>query len=459
MAAAAAAALRPEAALAWAGVAGAAFASACGFALAAARQASRAAPPEVVVGRDEAWNAAVLARCPRFREAYVPHALFALNEHVETVLPSFWRLFPHTHVTYERQTVTNHADGGTASLDWVAEGKALPPDAPLLFVLSGLGGGSGDAYVGHLMAEATHRGYRCVAFTCRGCDGEPLKTPQFYSASFTGDVRLAAAIATQAHPEASVAFAAGYSLGANILLKYCAEEGEAVPFDAAVSLCNPFDLDRSMQHIRKGFSAVYNRKLGASMAEKMRDNEVIFRQQADTFGLANGGASAPADVDGALASSSIYDFDEAITRRCFGFDSVKHYYDSSSSARALHKVTVPVLAINATDDPIADVGGAPRETVANEMERCHLVLTPAGGHLGWVAACNGAAGRGASDGAAIGAPWTDCAVLDWLKAVELRLTQERLEEIRVTSEEEIRGLEQRHNGLGLQQQQEVSTTA
>jgi len=34
--------------------------------------------------------------------------------------------------------------------------------------------------------------------------------------------------------------AAGWSLGANILIKYLAEEGAAVPLTAAVSMCNPF---------------------------------------------------------------------------------------------------------------------------------------------------------------------------------------------------------------------------
>ena len=39
-------------------------------------------------------------------------------------------------------------------------------------------------------------------------------------------------------------FAAGWSLGANILLCYLGEEGQQnrAPLDGAVSLCNPFDL-------------------------------------------------------------------------------------------------------------------------------------------------------------------------------------------------------------------------
>lgn len=37
-------------------------------------------------------------------------------------------------------------------------------------------------------------------------------------------------------------FGVGWSLGANILLRYLAEEGSEAPLAGAVSLCNPFNL-------------------------------------------------------------------------------------------------------------------------------------------------------------------------------------------------------------------------
>lgn len=37
-------------------------------------------------------------------------------------------------------------------------------------------------------------------------------------------------------------FAAGWSLGANILTRYLGEEGDRTPISAAASLCNPFNL-------------------------------------------------------------------------------------------------------------------------------------------------------------------------------------------------------------------------
>ncbi len=41
---------------------------------------------------------------------------------------------------------------------------------------------------------------------------------------------------------ASLLFAAGWSLGANILTRYLGEDGDRTPLAAAAALCNPFDL-------------------------------------------------------------------------------------------------------------------------------------------------------------------------------------------------------------------------
>lgn len=61
----------------------------------------------------------------------------------------------------------------------------------------------------------------------------------------------------------------------------------------------------------------------------------------------------------------------------------------------------------ARDDPIAPIEGAPVEDVASNP--CvMLVVTPYGGHLGWVA------GREAP----FGAPWTDPLVMEYLVALE-----------------------------------------
>ena len=68
----------------------------------------------------------------------------------------------------------------------------LPDDAPVLILLPGLTGGSHDSYVRHMVGAASKNGMRAVVFNSRGTSDGPVTSPQFYSASYTGDMRYAA---------------------------------------------------------------------------------------------------------------------------------------------------------------------------------------------------------------------------------------------------------------------------
>ena len=54
---------------------------------------------------------------------------------------------------------------------------------------AGLTGGSHDSYVKHMVLACRARGLRALVFNSRGTSDAPVTSPQFYSASFTGDMR------------------------------------------------------------------------------------------------------------------------------------------------------------------------------------------------------------------------------------------------------------------------------
>lgn len=136
------------------------------------------------------FMANVLSRVPSLAtRARTPRGL--ANGHVETIFAAFARKGPG--VEYDRELVKT-GDGGTVALDTPraplgASAPPLPDDAPVLIVLPGLTGGSHDAYVQHLAVEAARAGLRTVVFNSRGTGDGPVTSAQFYSASFTGDMR------------------------------------------------------------------------------------------------------------------------------------------------------------------------------------------------------------------------------------------------------------------------------
>lgn len=63
-----------------------------------------------------------------------------------------------------------------------------------------------------------------MAYRASGA-GVPVTSPQLYSAGFTNDIRTALLYISKRYPKAPL-LGVGFSLGANVLTRYLAEEGE-----------------------------------------------------------------------------------------------------------------------------------------------------------------------------------------------------------------------------------------
>lgn len=77
----------------------------------------------------------------------------------------------------------------------------------------------------------------------------PLTSPQLYSALYTDDIRVAVMYIHKQYPRAPL-IGIGFSLGANVLTRYLAEEGEKSRLIAGCALAcvgPPFSLFRSIQ--------------------------------------------------------------------------------------------------------------------------------------------------------------------------------------------------------------------
>jgi predicted alpha/beta-fold hydrolase len=96
-------------------------------------------------------------------------------------------------------------------------------------------------YVQELIVEVAKFGYNSVVMNYRGCAGTAVVTPQLYSGGFTEDVRECIKHILKRDP-ALILAGVGFSLGANIMTKYCGEEATNCPLIACISVCNPYDL-------------------------------------------------------------------------------------------------------------------------------------------------------------------------------------------------------------------------
>ncbi|KAL0326721.1 UNVERIFIED_CONTAM: Embryogenesis-associated protein [Sesamum angustifolium] len=307
-----------------------------------------------------------------------------------TIFSAFFRSLPD--VRFRRECLRTRDDGAVASTGYLAM------IATCLLILrshfAGLTGGSEDTYVRHMLLRARSKGWRVVVFNSRGCGNSPVTTAQFYSASFLGDIsEVVSMLAT--HPSANL-YAVGWSLGANILVRYVGQESFSCPLAGAISLCNPFNLIIADEDFRKGFNIVYDKALANALCKIFRRHALLFEDIGGEF-----------NIPLAANAKSVREFDDGLTRVSFGFKSVDDYYSNSSSSDSIKNVSIPLLCIQAENDPIAPSRGIPREDI-KKNPNCMLIVTPKGGHLGWVAGGE----------APLGAPWTDPIVMDFLEHLE-----------------------------------------
>jgi predicted alpha/beta-fold hydrolase len=95
--------------------------------------------------------------------------------------------------------------------------------------------------------------------------------------------------------------------------------------------------------------------------------------------LAKSGKVIPEEV---MAAKTIREFDDACTRKMFNYTTVNNYYRDASSCRFIEHVKIPLLCMNALDDPIAAASCIPYDEIKINP---YIVLatTDYGGHLGW----------------------------------------------------------------------------
>ncbi|XVF51217.1 hypothetical protein PTKIN_Ptkin04bG0167000 [Pterospermum kingtungense] len=264
-------------------------------------------------------------------QPYNPFPIIAWNQHVETTFAAFFRSVPHVRLRRECLRVK---DGGTVALDWVSgDDRRLLPDSPILILMPGLTGGSQDSYVRYMLTKAKCNGWRVVVFNSRGCGGSPVTTSQFYSASFVGDTCEVVEHVGSRYPEANL-YAAGWSLGANILVRYLGHESHTCPLSGAVSLCNPFSLVIADESLHEGFNNVYDKALARSICKIFKNHALLFEDIGGEF-----------NIPLATSENSVRDFDEGLTRVSFGFKSVDEYYSKSGSCDSIKYVERPLLCI------------------------------------------------------------------------------------------------------------------
>jgi predicted alpha/beta-fold hydrolase len=312
--------------------------------------------------------------------------------HAQTIYPYF---LPRPEVALRRERVET-PDGDFWDFDWLD----TPADrlAPLVVLFHGLEGGASSHYARNLMLHLAARRWRGVIPHFRGCGGEPNRLPRAYH---SGDFEEVGAML--AHIRARFdgrMFAVGISLGGSALLNWIGREGEAASgtLGAAATASVPLDLMASGKAIDQGLNRIYTRHFLHTLIPK-------------ALGMAR---RFPGTLDARRVARvrTMWEFDECVTSPLHGFAGADDYWTRASSKPWLAGIRLPVLVVNARNDPFVPAASLPLQSqVPPDVT---LEQPKHGGHVGFMTG----PGRGRMD-------WLPLRVLRFFDAAALAKAERR----------------------------------
>lgn len=340
----------------------------CSFTAAVCYLWGRKSQAPVLVS-NEAFSVFLHKHCPAVAECFSPTP-WCWGGRLQTLVCALIKSRPP--VNYRNEFIST-PDGGQISLDWVDNQDSVPyPESstrPTLLILPGLTGNSKQSYVRHATRQATRRGYRCVVFNNRGAAGEELLTPITYSAASTADLEHVVKHVKGLYPRAPV-LGAGVSLGGMLLLNYLARKGAESGLVAGLTISVPWDALKSSESMEEPLNwLLFNKYLTNGLCRAVARYRNVLEKVAD--------------VDHVLESKTIREFDERFTSMQFGYKSCTDYYLDASPGRKLHNTTVPILSLNAADDPFSPQHTFPLAAV-RALPNVALLLTVHGGHIAFL---------------------------------------------------------------------------
>ncbi len=288
---------------------------------------------------------------------------------------TLWRKYTYKKIITRQRERVELEDGDFIDIDW-----ALKPDddhsVPITLILHGLCGCSSSPYVVALQELLTNNKLPNVAMNFRGCSGEINRLARAYHSGASSDLQEVFDYICKAYPNTLVSVV-GYSLGANVILKWLGETTIDEQLATAVAVSPPFRLADCSKAMLAGPGSIYGKYFFKQLNADLKAKKIHFQQtNVDAERLILDG------LPELKSSQSLWDFDDLITAPLHGFADAQDYYDRCSSNAYLQTNRTSTLIIHSRNDPIIPETVIPerRELPAN----ISLEIYTQGGHVGFI---------------------------------------------------------------------------
>jgi uncharacterized protein len=243
-------------------------------------------------------------------------------------------------------------------------------DRPAVVLVHGLEGSSESGYMLGTAERAWEAGFHVVRMNQRNCGGTEQLTPTLYNSSLSGDVRAVVGELIEREGLREI-FAAGFSLGGNLVLKMAGEMGEGAPAElrAVAGVSPSLDLAACASSLEMPRNWIYERFFVRQLKRRILRKARLFPDRYRLNGLGS--------------IRSIRQFDDRITAPHSGFRDADDYYFRASALRVIEHIHRPALVVAAQDDPMVPFASFEQPEI-REHAFIRLVAPRHGGHCGFI---------------------------------------------------------------------------
>lgn len=260
---------------------------------------------------------------------------------------------------YDHYQTLTMSDGGQTALAWM--GYHLGKETPTIVILHTISG-SPDSM--KEMAQDLHQltGWRVVVCVRRGHAGLPLPITKINILGSTDDLREQLAFIQSDFPQSPL-YGIGSSAGSGLLIRYLGEEAQACLFKAAFAYCPGYNTDEAFARAHPIYSRLMAKKLIRQFIQP-HWNKLTHLSTSNQLKTA-------------------YDLNafHTLSYELAGFSSYEEYSNASNPMRVFDQITIPLMALNAEDDPLCRIENLePYLPLIQKLPNVILVTTLKGSH-------------------------------------------------------------------------------
>ncbi|KAJ3595857.1 hypothetical protein NHX12_002269 [Muraenolepis orangiensis] len=329
---------------------------------------------------DTPLNRFLYKSCQMLTQEYIPPLLWGKSGHIQTVL---YGKMGRVATPKPRgvRTFLPMEDGATVTFDlFEALGDHSTQDDITMVICPGIGNHSEQHYIRTFVDHSQRGGYRCAVLNHLGALPDiELTSPRMFTYGCTWEFAAMVSYIKRQFPQTLMAVV-GFSLGGNIVCKFLGERlSNQDRVLCCVSVCQGYSIHRAQETFLQWDQC--RRLYNFLLASKMK--KIILTHRARLFGTESSRLD-DADLSRLQAATSLLEIDDTIMRKFHNYGSVKEYYEAESCVQYIHNITVPLLLVNSSDDPLVHPSllAIPR-TLADKKANVLFVLTQHGGHLGF----------------------------------------------------------------------------